>query len=370
MDPSGPPIHVQLGDGPEAVIDSNVPAFVGGRGLGHGTASVRSTASSRSSASGHGGRRIPAGRAGRGAGGRAGRAGRGAGQGRGAGKGKGRQRVGSGPRFVEQELVHLNEAIGRILPLGSDEWNQVADEHSELYPTLNRTVDSLRRKFKEMCGAQVPTGDPTCPPHIREAKRLYYLIQERSDADNFDGTELDIGLEDVNEDDVNEDEPVVMTQNEQAQNGGGTNSENEVASAIDGNGEDATVRRLFAAPVTAPRPLVRTPMSRRPNNNNNNNNGSSDMTAALVATLAASSRSEERERRERRRDRREDRRYRRADQQDRQMNQFIMMTMLGMMNPAAANAMQPMCNNMMHQMRRSMNISTELVDSSSDNESD
>ena len=309
MDPPGPPIHAQLGDSPEAVIAGDGPAFVGGGGgLGHGTASsVHSMASSRSSASGCGGRRIPAGRAGRG-GGRAGRAGRGAGR-AGRGAGQGRQRVGSGPRFVEQELVHLNEAIGRILPLGSDEWNQVADEHSELYPTLNRGVDSLRRKFKEMCGAQVPTGDPTCPPHIREAKRLYYLIQDRSDADNFDGTELDIGLEDVNED-----EPVTMTQNEQTQNGGGTNSENEVANGTDGNGGDATVRRLFApAPVTAPRPLVRTPISsRRPNNNNNN--GAFDMTAALVATLAASSRSEERERRERRRDRREDRRYRSADQ--------------------------------------------------------
>jgi hypothetical protein len=76
----------------------------------------------------------------------------------------------------------------------------VADEHAELYPTYNRGVDSLRRKFKEMCGAQVPTGDPTCPPHIREAKRLYVLIQNRSDADKFDGMELDIGLEDTNED--------------------------------------------------------------------------------------------------------------------------------------------------------------------------
>jgi hypothetical protein len=323
MDPPGPPIHAQLGDGPGAVIGGNVPAVVDGGG----------SASVGGSASGRGGRRIPAVRAGRG-GGRAGRAGRGAGQ--------GRQRAGSGPRFVDQELIHLNEAIGRILPLGSDEWNQVADEHAELYPNYNRGVDSLRRKFKEMCGAKVPTGDPTCPPHIREAKRLYVLIQDRSDADNFDGTELDIGLEE----DGNEDANATDT--------------NEAADATDGN-EVGTVRRLFAAPVTAPRPLVRTPISsRRPNNNNN---GSSDVTSALVATLAASSRSEERERRERRRDRREDRR-------DRQMNQFIMMTMLGMMNPGAANAVQPMRSNMMQQMRRSQNISTELVDSSSDNESD
>jgi hypothetical protein len=165
------------------------------------------------------------------------------------------------------------------------------------------------------------------------------LIQDRSDADNFDGTELDIGLEDANED-------------------ANATDANEAADATDDN-EVGTVRRLFAAPVTAPRPLARTPISsRRPNNNNN---GSSDVTAALVATLAASSRSEERERRERRRDRREDR-------QDRQMNQFIMMTMLGMMNPG--DAAQPMRSNMMQQMRRSQNISKELVDSSSNNKSD
>jgi hypothetical protein len=338
MDPPGPPIHAQLGDGPEAVIGGDVPAFVGGGGSVFGRAS------------GRGGGRIPAGRAGRG-GGRAGRAG-GAGR-AGRGAGQGRQRAGSGPRFVDQELVDLNEAIGRILPLGSDEWNQVANEHAELYPAYNRGVDSLRRKFREMCATQVPTGDPTCPPHIRQAKRLYLLIQDRSDADNFDGTELDIGLE--------EDANVVANATDENEVANATD-ESEVANATDGNGGDASVRRLFAVPVTAPRPLVRTPLSSR-RRHNNNNNGSSDITSALVATLAASSRSEERERRERRRDRREDRR-------DRQMNQFMMMTMIGMMNPAAANVTLPIRNDMAQQMRRSLNFSTELVDSSSDNESD
>ena len=199
-----------------------------------------------------------------------------------------------------------------------------------------------------------------CPPHIRDAKRLYFLLQDRSDADNFDGTDLDIGLEE----DMNEVDQVV-TQNEQKENG-----DNEVANATDGNGGDATARRLFPAPVTAPRPLVRTPISSRRPNNNNSNNGGSDITAALVATLAASSRSEERERRERRRDRREDRRYRRLEQQDRQMNQFMMMRMLGMMNPAAAGATQPMFDNMIQQMRRSQNNSMDSSSNSESNDND
>jgi hypothetical protein len=53
----------------------------------------------------------------------------------------------------------------------------------------------LKLKFKEMYNSKVPTGDPTCPPHIRCAKQIFILVQERSNANNLEGELPDIGIE-------------------------------------------------------------------------------------------------------------------------------------------------------------------------------
>jgi hypothetical protein len=88
--------------------------------------------------------------------------------------------------------------VEHILPLGPDKWETVAMQHLELYPTHNWCVANLKRNFWDMCSHQPPTGDPTCPPYIVSAKRIQRLIEERSDADNLDGEEANIGFDDVN----------------------------------------------------------------------------------------------------------------------------------------------------------------------------
>ena len=88
-----------------------------------------------------------AGRTGRGRGGRGGRAAPGRRAAPGHAPGRGGGRAGSDPRFNRTELEHLNEIVERILPIGPDEWEAVTMQHSDLYPTHNRCMANLKRKF-------------------------------------------------------------------------------------------------------------------------------------------------------------------------------------------------------------------------------
>jgi hypothetical protein len=280
------------------------------------------------------GRAAPAGRAA----GRAAPAGRGAGRaapGRGAGRAApgrggapppaGRAR-GSGPRFLPTELQHLNEAILFYLPLGPEEWERVTEMHHEKYPHFNRCSNSLKRKFKEMYSQTVPTGDPECPEHIRTAKRIHRQILERSDADNLEGPEADLGVE---------------------EEGNEGNDEEGVQGVQEGVG--GTARQLFPGQTVA-RPLVRTPGSGR---SRSNNGGVSDLTAVVLASLASTNRNEEAEREERR--------------QERRMNQMFMIGILSAMNPAAAAAMQPIQNQLIQQMQNNVMRQEDDDNSSSNN---
>jgi hypothetical protein len=233
----------------------------------------------------------------------------------------GRGARGSGRRFNTDELECLNEAIYEVLPIGPSDWERVADLHAQRYPDHNRCSANLRRKFKEMYSTQASTGDPRCPEHIRTAKHLHRAIQNRSDADNLEENEVDLGFEEEkNEEEINNDE---------------------------GEGDrqpDAIARQLFQAP--AARPLVRTPGS---GGRSTRNGGAADLTAVVMASIAASNRNEQAEREERR--------------QDRRMNQMLMIAMLSAMNPAAAGTMQPLQNNLVRQMQNDL-MNQEPDDSS------
>jgi hypothetical protein len=216
---------------------------------------------------------------------------------------------GSGPRFQTMELPHLNEAILDVLPLGPEEWERVADKHHNNYPHFNHCSNSLKQKFKEMYSQTVPTGGgPECPEHVRTAKRLHKMILECSDADNLEGPEVDLGVEE---------------------------EENEGNDEGGQEGVGGTARQLFPG-TTAARPFVRTPVSGR----RSTNGGVSDLTAVVLGSLASTNRNEEAEREER--------------HQERRMNQMFMIGMLSAMNPAAAAAMQPIQNQLLQQMQNDL----------------
>ena len=102
-----------------------------------------------------------------------------------------------GFKFTTHELESLADAVADIIPMSNTDWDTVWEAHNESFPGLNRTSDSLKRKFQEMARTKIPTGDPNCPHHIRIAKRAYYKLVKATDGSTGGGSdELDLGLED------------------------------------------------------------------------------------------------------------------------------------------------------------------------------
>ena len=78
-----------------------------------------------------------------------------------------------GAKFTIAELECLLDAIDEIVPIGNPDWERVWDKHVSTFPKKERTVESLKQKFQGLARHKIPTGDPECPPHIRNAKRIY-----------------------------------------------------------------------------------------------------------------------------------------------------------------------------------------------------
>ena len=76
-----------------------------------------------------------------------------------------------GANFTREELDSFLDSVEDILPLSTTQWESVVETHSVRYPGKGRTVDSLKRKFKELHIKRIPTGDPHCPPAVRRAKQ-------------------------------------------------------------------------------------------------------------------------------------------------------------------------------------------------------
>jgi hypothetical protein len=107
-----------------------------------------------------------------------------------------------GAKFTIAELECLLDVIDEIVPIGNPDWERVWDKHVSTFPTKERTVESLKQKFQGLTRHKIPTGDPECPPHICNAKRIYRKIVLATDG-STGGSD---GSDDEREDDAEEDE--------------------------------------------------------------------------------------------------------------------------------------------------------------------
>ncbi len=83
-----------------------------------------------------------------------------------------------GRGFTIAEIDSLLEIIEEVLPIGPNDWDRVTERHITFYPGLGRTRESLRRKFASLYNHKKPTGDPTCPVYVRNAKHIFEQIKE------------------------------------------------------------------------------------------------------------------------------------------------------------------------------------------------
>ncbi len=94
-----------------------------------------------------------------------------------------------------EELDSFLDTVEDILPLSTTQWESVVETHSARYPDKGQTVDSLKRKYKELHIKRIPTGDPHCPPAVCRAKQLRNAIIELMDGSDLNspawGTRMD-----------------------------------------------------------------------------------------------------------------------------------------------------------------------------------
>ena len=62
------------------------------------------------------------------------------------------------PHFNKVEKMYFLRIMQEVLPLGSVEWETVANRHNERYTTFPRSVDSIKRQYYSLCKAIPPTG--------------------------------------------------------------------------------------------------------------------------------------------------------------------------------------------------------------------
>jgi len=82
--------------------------------------------------------------------------------------------------YSHSEIMNLLSVLQRVLPIGPEEWQQCADEHSVSFPLGRRCKDSIRRKFSDLYRKGIPTGDPNCPEDVKLAKRIKWAIGDRA----------------------------------------------------------------------------------------------------------------------------------------------------------------------------------------------
>ena len=100
-----------------------------------------------------------------------------------------------GPDYKQSEVLAFLDIMELVQPIGPNDWEAVAQRHFENYPEEKRSVDSLRRKFNSLRNRKIPTGDPSCPPEVRKAKKIAIWIEQRSDA-GAEANENDLGVVD------------------------------------------------------------------------------------------------------------------------------------------------------------------------------
>ena len=79
-----------------------------------------------------------------------------------------------GPGFSKLEMMSLASLVERIMAITTNEWEQVAKEHSKVFPG-KRSEYSLQRKFKKICNTRPRTGNTEgCEVH-----RRFMEVQEK-----------------------------------------------------------------------------------------------------------------------------------------------------------------------------------------------
>ena len=81
--------------------------------------------------------------------------------------------------YSNSQVESLLDLMEQYLPVGTQEWEYIANEYSSAHPRPLRDVASLRRKFNTLAKKKTPTGNPSCPPFVRRAKKIFNALIDK-----------------------------------------------------------------------------------------------------------------------------------------------------------------------------------------------
>ena len=164
--------------------------------------------------------------------------------------------------YSSTEVKSFLDVLEDKLPIGPDQWQEVADLH-EQNGFKHWDAYSLRRKFNTLHKKTCPTGDPDMPNDVRQAKSIKYMIGEKANlidaSPQFDlqnggyGATITAGTTDAKEP-TQQQEHLLLGQPTQL-----TQTQEQTQDAGDGGTTTTTARQNTPPPMvnTAP-PVVNT----------------------------------------------------------------------------------------------------------------
>ena len=277
-----------------------------------------------------------------------------------------------GANFTAAELDCFLDTIEEVMPLSATHWENIAATHLSRYPETGRNVGSLKRKFKELHNRRVSTGDPSCPPAVRRAKRLKQAIIDLMDGTDLNSEEGGDAADDSSMPGLGEGEGMPsLGEGEGNNNNGDGNDAFEDNDVFNDDGEHpddelaAANAAVLNAPPAAPvaRPQSRagssissasggqgvsrrragthlTPMNRTRTRQRETSpeDGPSDRIANFMGMMMMNNAADREERREEREERRQEFRLQmQAQQQQQQQQNMMMMMMMGVMTGNGRN---------------------------------
>ena len=107
-------------------------------------------------------------------------------------------KIGRGKAYKEVEISYLVEFVDRYLPYGQNiyMWDSLAEKFNQKFPKKKREGKDLKSKFKALKNVLKPTGGPSIPINVLNAKRAQVKIERRQEVALMSGLQSEQEEED------------------------------------------------------------------------------------------------------------------------------------------------------------------------------
>ena len=85
-----------------------------------------------------------------------------------------------GSMYTMHKVLHFLTHAHVIVPINTDEWQLVTDDHAAVCPETMQYISSIKYKFQSLIKLTGPSGNPNCLEDLRLAKKVMNEIKTKS----------------------------------------------------------------------------------------------------------------------------------------------------------------------------------------------